>query len=93
MSIQFAPFVKGVLTSHRQVATTANRDKIVKSRGSSTAFRDIVTGLKVVGGNEILAPSGVAFHFKGFATMLQPEGFAKSFGNLPLFVGFGRVGG
>jgi hypothetical protein len=77
------------LTSHGEVATTANRYKIIERCGSSAAFRDIVTGLEVVGRNKILAPGGVAFHFKGFATLLQPEGFAESLGNLPFFVGFG----
>jgi hypothetical protein len=51
-----------------------------------------MTRLEIVGGDLIVAPSRMAFHFKGFARPLQPEGFTEGLGNLPLFV-FGRVGG
>jgi hypothetical protein len=74
------------LASHRQIAAAADGHEIFERGGAAAAFWDVMAGLEIVGGYLILAPSGVAFHFKGFATILQPEGLAEGLGDLSLLI-------
>ena len=80
------PFRNRVLTSHGQITSIADRNKILNRRGPALGFRNTVTGLKIKHIDLIGTPAHRAFLFKHTPHFRDPDLLSEGLGNRGLFI-------
>lgn len=80
------PFINCIAISHAAIAACTNGDKVVKSRLTTLALRNVMTAFIVEHINPIGTPGNTAFAFEAIAHCSDPNLLCQCFGDLLLLV-------